>query len=57
MVGCREGRSIEAWVNFDLYGHRLVTHFAAKPAGAAAHYEVDADSVSVPHFGIVRPIP
>ena len=52
-LGCREGRSSDRWVDFDLYGHQLVAHLdeAAKPAGASN--PVDGHDVPVPHFGVV----
>ena len=52
-LGCREGRSAERWVDFDLYGHQLVAHLdpAARPAGATN--PVDGHDVPVPHFGVV----
>ena len=36
MLGCTEGRSSDAWVDFDLYGHQIVAHLdpAAKPVAA-----------------------
>jgi extradiol dioxygenase family protein len=56
-LGCAEGRSDAAWVDFNLYGHQLVCHLnpALGPEGrVAAHYNpVDAHSVPVPHCGVV----
>jgi uncharacterized protein len=53
LMGCPEGRSSDAWIDFDFYGHQLVVHQipGAKP-GAGAN-PVDGHSVPVPHFGIV----
>ena len=53
VLGCREGRSSDAWVDFDLYGHQIVAHLAADRAGIAAHTPVDGDDVPVPHFGVI----
>jgi uncharacterized protein len=53
---CREGRSSENWIDFDLYGHQIVTHLASGSAGVKATNHVDADHVPVPHFGIVLPM-
>ena len=55
VLECREGRSSEHWIDFDLYGHQIVTHLA-EGAGVAATNHVDADHVPVPHFGIVLPM-
>jgi len=53
VLGCPEGRSSDAWIDFDLYGHQIVTHLAPGSAGVKAENNVDADHVPVPHFGIV----
>jgi extradiol dioxygenase family protein len=54
VLGCAEGRSADRWVDFDLYGHQIVTHLA--PAAAGASNPVDGDDVPVPHFGVVLPM-
>lgn len=54
VLGCPEGRSSDDWIDFDLYGHQIVTHL--KPgmqAGVAHHNPVDGHDVPVPHFGVV----
>ena len=53
VIGCREGRSSDAWVDFDLYGHQIVAHLSDRPPGIATHNEVDGDDVPVPHFGVI----
>lgn len=54
VLGCAEGRSSDAWVDFDLMGHQLVIHQVAGHRGVAAgHNVVDGHDVPVPHFGIV----
>ena len=52
VLECEEGRSSDRWIDFNLYGHQIVTHLA-EGAGVAATNHVDADHVPVPHFGIV----
>lgn len=56
VLGCKEGRSSESWIDFNLYGHQIVTHLAADAAGVKSTNHVDADHVPVPHFGIVLPM-
>ena len=53
LLGCAEGRSSDAWVDFDLRGHQIVAHLdpAAKPIAIAN--PVDGHDVPVPHFGVV----
>ncbi|MBK6749088.1 MAG: VOC family protein [Pyrinomonadaceae bacterium] len=53
VLECPEGRSSERWIDFDLYGHQIVTHLAPGSAGVKVSNHVDADNVPVPHFGIV----
>src|SRR5690606_16730264 len=52
VIGCREGRSSDHWVDFDFYGHQIVAHLAPQAAPAASN-AVDGHDVPVPHFGIV----
>ncbi len=56
VLGCEEGRSSDRWIDFNLFGHQIVTHLAPDAAGVKATNHVDADHVPVPHFGIVLPI-
>jgi len=55
VIGCREGRSAEHWVDFDLFGHQLVCHLDRGPRAdrATLHNPVDGEAVPVPHFGVV----
>src|ERR1044072_1501698 len=51
MFGCPECRSSSEWVDFDFFGHQLVTHL--DPTRRALHFnEVDGKDVPVPHFGV-----
>lgn len=56
-MGLAEGRSDTAWIDFNLFGHQLVTHLnpALGPQGRVAkhHNPVDDHAVPVPHFGVV----
>ena len=54
LLGCREGRSADAWVDFDFFGHQLVCHVTPQAAvEKPAHNAVDGHDVPVPHFGMV----
>ena len=53
VLGCTEGRSDAAWVDFDFFGHQLVAHLAPTGAAIAGHNPVDGDDVPVPHFGVI----
>lgn len=56
ILECEEGRSSECWIDFNLYGHQIVTHLGPDSAGVKATNHVDADHVPIPHFGIVLPM-
>jgi extradiol dioxygenase family protein len=53
VLGCPEGRSADAWIDFDLYGHQIVAHLAPDEAGHRRTSQVDGDDVPVRHFGVV----
>ena len=53
LLGCPEGRSSETWIDFDFYGHQLVTHLAPHPSNPEARGHVDGHLVPIPHFGVV----
>lgn len=56
-LGCREGRSSEQWIDFDLYGHQIVAHLSPAVGPAEASNPVDGHDVPVPHFGVVLTMP
>ncbi|HVL78093.1 MAG TPA: VOC family protein [Sphingomicrobium sp.] len=56
LLGCREGRSADHWVDFDLHGHQIVAHLAPEAVKARTTNPVDGDEVPVPHFGLVLAI-
>ena len=53
VLGCREGRSSDEWIDFDLYGHQIVAHLDPAARGAGISNAVDGHDVPVPHFGVV----
>ena len=53
LLGCREGRSSNHWIDFDLYGHQIVAHLSGAARPADATNPVDGHDVPVPHFGVV----
>jgi uncharacterized protein len=57
LLGCREGRSSDHWIDFDLYGHQIVAHLDAGMTPRPIHNAVDGHDVPVPHFGIVLTMP
>jgi extradiol dioxygenase family protein len=57
LLGCPEGRSSPEWVDFNFYGHQIVTHLSPDELGAAATNAVDGHDVPVRHFGAILTLP
>ncbi len=53
VLECREGRSSEHWIDFDLFGHQIVTHLAPNFVRQNITNGVDNDAVPIPHFGVL----
>ena len=53
LLGCPEGRSADKWIDFNLYGHQIVTHLAPGAVTTPGSNPVDGEDVPVPHFGVV----
>ena len=56
LLGCREGRSSDSWVDFEFHGHQIVAHLAPDEAGHRQTGQVDGHDVPVRHFGLVLPM-
>jgi extradiol dioxygenase family protein len=52
VLGLAQGRSAETWVDWNLYGHQVVTHLAPERS-RSIHNPVDGHDVPVPHFGVI----
>lgn len=68
LMGCREGRSSDSWVDFDFYGHQIVAHHVPGMMRSGltgntgsdhseASNPVDGHGVPVPHFGVILAMP
>jgi hypothetical protein len=57
LLGCREGRSADDWVDFDFFGHQIVAHLSPAAAGHKSHNCVDGEQVPVRHFGVILTMP
>ena len=57
LLGCPEGRSSDAWVDFDLHGHQIVAHLAPDEVGHRSRNRVDGADVPVRHFGVILTLP
>lgn len=55
-LGFPEGRSSDCWIDFNMFGHQLVTHLNSRLANESVSNianHVDGHGVPVPHFGVV----
>ena len=53
ILGCKEGRSSDHWVDFNLFGHQLVIHLKEKLEEKTKTNSVDGKDVPIPHFGVI----
>lgn len=56
-LGFAEGRSTNEWIDFNMFGHQVVTHLNPNIGKdgkiQSIHNHVDGHGVPVPHFGVV----
>ncbi|HMQ41254.1 MAG TPA: VOC family protein [Paracoccus sp. (in: a-proteobacteria)] len=52
VLGCKEGRSTETWVDFDFFGHQISLHLG-EPFATARTGKVGDHMVPMPHLGLV----
>jgi extradiol dioxygenase family protein len=54
VLECEQGREAPTWIDFSLFGHQLSAHvLPSNQRVEASAGAVDADTVPVPHFGVV----
>ena len=51
ILGCKEGRSTESWVDFDFFGNQISAHVGQVDKKLDYCGNVDGISVPIPHFG------
>ena len=56
LLGCREGRSTDTWVDFDFYDHQISLHLGT-PFKTERTGHVGNVLVPMPHFGLVLKLP
>ena len=52
ILGCKEGRSSDSWIDFDMYGHQVVAHLVDELEPVQTN-PVDGDNVPASHFGVI----
>jgi extradiol dioxygenase family protein len=53
VLGCAPARRDDRWIDWNLFGHQLVTHLVDGHEPPAASNPVDGHDVPVPHFGVL----
>ncbi len=53
VLGCREGRSTDTWVDFDFFGNQISAHTTGTVAPTQNTGKVEDILVPMPHFGAV----
>ena len=53
VLGCREGRSTDTWVDFDFFGHQISAHTTGRVTPTQNTGRVEDILVPMPHFGAI----
>lgn len=56
LLGCREGRSTDTWVDFNFFGHQISLHLG-EPFRTTDTGKVGDHMVPMPHLGVVLDMP
>ena len=56
VLGCREGRCTDTWVDFDFFGHQISLH-RGEPWCTTDTGQVGEHLVPMPHLGLVLALP
>src|SRR5215207_8428116 len=56
LLGCREGRSTDTWVDFDFFGHQISLHLG-EPFPTTDTGRVGDQWVPMPHLGVLLELP
>ena len=53
ILGCREGRSTDTWVDFDFFGNQISAHTTGQVTPTQNTGKVENILVPMPHFGAI----
>ncbi|MEM9006248.1 MAG: VOC family protein [Cyanobacteria bacterium P01_F01_bin.86] len=56
LLGCREGRGTDTWVDFDFFGHQISLHLG-EPVKTKNTGSVGEHQVPMPHLGVILTMP
>lgn len=54
ILGCREGRSTDTWIDYDFFGHQVSLHLG-EPFHTQNTGHVGDHMVPMPHLGVILP--
>ena len=54
VLGCRQGREAETWIDYDFFGNQISAHLGPRPQQQLTSL-VDGKPVPLAHFGVVIP--
>ncbi len=54
ILGCREGRSTDTWVDFDFFGNQISAHTTGTVTPTQNTGRVEGIQVPMPHFGALQ---
>lgn len=53
LLGCAHGRRSDKWIDYNFFGHQLVTHLSPEDCSGESTNVVDGHNVPARHFGVV----
>ena len=53
ILGCKEGRSSDNWIDFNLFGHQIVAHLSPDDCSPVNTNYVDSNDIPCRHFGVI----
>lgn len=56
ILGCKEGRATENWIDFNFFGNQLSAHLSTEFPKLDNCGKVDGINVPIPHFGCILEI-
>ncbi|MBD1912047.1 MULTISPECIES: VOC family protein [unclassified Leptolyngbya] len=53
ILGCSVGRTSDAWIDFNFFGHQITAHLSPEEVSAVETNPVDGKSIPVRHWGVI----
>lgn len=55
ILGCTSGRESNLWIDYNFYGHQIVTHLSPEDCQPVHTNAVDGNQIPSRHFGVILP--